>query len=90
MPKMSPYKKAVVTTGTYTDREGNEKKRYLNVGVLFKYEDGGFALKLEALPVGNGWNGFVSFFDIDDKKQGGGSKPTAPRDSYDLNDDVPF
>jgi hypothetical protein len=88
MAKMTPYKKAVVTTGTYTDREGNEKKRYLNVGVLFKYEDGGFALKLEALPVGNGWNGFVSFFDMDDKKQAA-DKPSA-RESYDLNDDIPF
>jgi hypothetical protein len=94
--KMTPFKKAVVKTGTYTDRDGNEKARYLNVGVLFKYEDGGLALKLEAMPVGDGWNGFVSFFDMDDKKgagqrsSGGTSSGQSRRESYDLNDDIPF
>jgi hypothetical protein len=45
----------VAVTGTYTDRNGNERKRYLNCGVVFE-TDKGLSLKLEALPVGHdGW-----------------------------------
>lgn len=98
---MKPYKRAVATVGTYTDRSGNEKKRYLNVGTLFQYDDGNFALKLESLPIGGEWNGFVSFYDIEDKReeprqQSGGSydarRSGAPRESFaaDLDDEIPF
>lgn len=88
---MKPYRRAVAVTGTYTDRQGNEKKRYQNVGTLFQYDDGGFALKLDAVPVGDGWNGFISFYEIEDKREGGQQgrqQSSAP--SYDLNDDVPY
>lgn len=87
MAKMTPFKRAVATTGTYTDRSGNEKKRYLNIGTLFKYEDGGFALKLDAVPVGDGFNGFVSFYDIEDKASGTESRSDARPD---LSDDIPY
>lgn len=70
---MKPYKRAVAVTGTYTDRHGAEKKRYVNVGTLFQYDDGGFALKLDTVPVGTGWNGFLSFYDIEDQPQQRGS-----------------
>lgn len=92
MAKMTPFKRAAASTGSYTDRNGDTKKRWVNVGTLFKYEDGGLSLKLESVPVGEGWNGFISFFDIEDKRDGA-SKPAAassPRESYDLNDDIPF
>jgi hypothetical protein len=88
---MTPYKRAVAVTGTYEVR-GETKKRYTNVGTLFKYDDGGFSLKLDSVPVGDGWNGFISFYDIENKRDGA-SKPAAsasPRESYDLNDDIPF
>jgi len=68
---MKPYRRAVATTGTYTDRQGNEKKRYTNVGTLFQYDDGGFTLKLDSIPVGEGWNGFISFYEIEEKSAGG-------------------
>lgn len=87
MAKMTPYKRAVATTGTYTDRNGAEKKRYLNIGTLFKYEDGGFALKLDAVPVGDGFNGFVSFYDIEDKASGAESRSDGRPD---LSDDIPY
>lgn len=85
---MKPYKKAVATTGTYTDRNGNEKKRYANVGMLFQYDDGGFALKLDTLPVGDGWNGFISFFDLDEKREAAPAKNDGG--SFDDMGDVPF
>lgn len=82
---MRPFKRAVAVTGTYTDRSGAEKKRYTNVGTLFQYDDGGFALKLDTVPVGGGWNGFVSFYDIEAK-----DKPGTPAAELDDSDSVPF
>lgn len=96
MSRMTPHKRAVAVTGTYEVR-GETKKRYVNVGTLFKYEDGGLALKLDSLPVGDGWNGFISFYDIEDRRDGGtrrderqdsGRQERQP--AYDLNDDIPF
>lgn len=97
---MKPYKRAVAVTGSYTDRQGNEKKRYTNVGTLFQYDDGGFALKLDSVPVGDGWNGFISFYDIEDKRDGqsnGGQRSSGggagqARESFaaDLDDEIPF
>lgn len=90
MSKMTPYRRAVAVTGTYTDRQGNEKKRYVNVGTLFQYEDGNLTLKLESLPV-SGWNGFLSFYEIEDRKPQDDVNPRrdAPA-SRDLDDEIPF
>lgn len=92
---MKPHKRAVAVTGKYTDRQGNEKKRYTNVGTLFQYDDGGFTLKLDSVPVGEGWNGFISFYDIEERDgaQGGARQTTAkPREDFsaDLDDEIPF
>lgn len=89
---MKPFKRAVAVTGTYEVR-GETKKRYCNVGTLFQYDDGGFALKLDTVPVGDGWNGFISFYDIEERgggKAAGGSSSGQPKESCDLNDDIPF
>lgn len=94
MASMKPHKRAVAVTGTYTDRQGNEKKRYTNVGTLFQYDDGGFALKLDAVPVGDGWNGFISFYDLEDRKQNDDASPRReqPKQGFsaDLDDEIPF
>lgn len=90
MSKMTPYKRAVAVTGTY-ESGGETKKRYTTVGTLFKYEDGNLSLKIESVPVGGEWSGFVSFFDLDDKKKP--EAKTGARSSNpnpDLNDDIPF
>lgn len=98
MAKMTPHKRAVAVTGSYTDRQGNEKKRYTPVGTLFQYDDGGFALKLDSIPVGDGWNGFISFYDLEDRKQNDDANPRRessreqPREKFsaDLDDEIPF
>jgi hypothetical protein len=91
---MKAYKQAVAVTGSYTDRQGNEKKRYTNVGTLFQYNDGGFALKLDSVPVCDGWNGFISFFDIKprDGAQATDNQVSKSRESFsaDLDDEIPF
>lgn len=96
---MKRYKRAVAVTGSYTDHNGNEKKNYVTVGTLFQYDDGGLALKLDSVPVGGGWNGFISFYEIEDKREGGQAQErrggserqqSGERQSYDLSDDIPF
>lgn len=55
---------AVASVGTYTDRNGQEKKRYVNVGAVFESDDGKYmSLKLESIPVGPNWSGWISFFE---------------------------
>ena len=71
---MKPIKRAVATTGSYTDREGNEKKRYVNLGTLFEYDDGGMVLKLDSIPVGEGFTGFINFYDIEERQERGAGK----------------
>ena len=94
MANMKPYRRAVAVTGTYTDRSGNEKKRYVNVGTLFQYDDGGFSLKLDSVPVGEGWNGFISFYEIEDRRETGTGQRQAdrPRETFsaDMDDEIPF
>lgn len=88
---MTPYKRAVAITGSYKDRSGNEKKRYTPVGTLFQYDDGGFALKLDAAPIGG--EGWISFFDLDQKAkpQGGGGSGAREDFGSDVDgDQIPF
>ena len=73
---------AVVVTGKYTDRNGVEKKRYLNVGVVLEGEKG-MSLKLEALPVG--FDGWINFYEPK-PKTGDAPQATAPA----TEDEIPF
>lgn len=65
---------AVYAGEKYTDREGNEKTRYVNVGALFTRDDGSMTMKLESIPVG--FNGWVNFYEPKDKD---GDKPARER-----------
>ena len=68
MKPMKPIKKAVVTMGKYTDRNGMEKNRYATIGTLLQRDDGSLSLKLDTLPVG-GWEGWINFYDLDENRQ---------------------
>lgn len=46
--------KVVAPAGKYTDAQGNEKTRYVDVGVIIETR-AGLILKAEAIPVG--WDG---------------------------------
>lgn len=54
---------AVATIGEYKDKNGETKKRYINVGTVFENDKGQLSLKLDAVPVGQEWSGWISFFD---------------------------
>lgn len=53
----------VATNGSYKDNQGNEKKRYVNVGKAFTNEHGQISIKLETIPVGPDWSGWVSLYE---------------------------
>jgi len=57
---------AVIVTGEYQDQQGNQKKKYMNIGTLFVYQDGGMSLKLDAMPIGGG---NISFYDKKPKQR---------------------
>jgi hypothetical protein len=64
---MKKIKNIVVITGTYTNREGVEKKRYQTIGSLF--EDGeNFKIKLDTIPLADGgWTGWANCYDVEEK-----------------------
>jgi hypothetical protein len=58
---------AVATVGEYTDREGNKKKRYMNVGTVFQNDEGQLSMKLDAIPISKDWSGFINFYPPKDR-----------------------
>jgi hypothetical protein len=50
----------IATTGTYTNRDGQEKKRWQKIGVVMQTAKG-LTLKMESVPVG--WDGWAPLAD---------------------------
>ena len=51
----------------YTDRNGDEKTRFVNVGAVFERDDGTQCLKIETLPVG--FSGWLNFFEPREREE---------------------
>lgn len=95
---------AVASVGEYEDRQGQKKKRYVNIGAVFESDDGKYlSLKLESIPVGQTWSGWISFFEPKSREQSpaqaahneakaNGYQPGSTKDGgFDsMNDDVPY
>ena len=79
----------MAATGSYKDRDGNEKKRWLKCGVIMRTEKG-LSLKMEAMPVGE-FNGFFALFEPKRDDAPRPQRPAAmPSSSFDdMNDDIP-
>ena len=85
----------VAVTGTYTDRNGQERRRFLNCGAVFE-TDKGLSLKLEALPVG--FDGWFQLYEPREEqqapRQAGKPQLARPRQAAvggeDFEDDLPF
>lgn len=101
MPARRKYD-AVATTGTYRTANGEERKRYTKVGTVFEDDQGRMSLKLDAVPVGPDWSGWISFFAPQDnsgqpqQRQAQTAAPArpappAPADhDFPEDDDIPF
>lgn len=94
---MSKKYDVVAVTGKYTDREGNEKNRYLNIGAVIQTRNG-FMVKLEAVPVG--WDGWAYLNEPKERdgqqtarqpqQRAANAKPQRADDFSDMPDDIPF
>jgi hypothetical protein len=83
---------AAVSTGEYTDKKGVTKKRWMNVGVVMENVKGQLSLKLETVPVGPGWSGWISFFEPKQHAQTPAQEQhqQAKANGYVPEQDIPF
>ena len=80
----------VAITGKYTDATGAEKNRYQKLGVVIQTSNGGYMLKIEAIPVG--WDGSAFLNDPKPREERGAPAKTAPRKpaAPASDDEIPF
>jgi hypothetical protein len=99
-------KELAVVTGTYTDAQGQQKNRYMNVGGVFKTQDGGTfillnrAINFAGLPFKDGSDSvMVGVYDLRDANaQGNAQRATTtqqrsappPPPVQIPDDDIPF
>lgn len=95
-----------VSVGSYTDKDGKEKKRYENVGAVITKDDGGMFILLKRTFNPAGVPGeatsdsvLLSMFSVGEREQqqpqqrSGGGQPQrqqAPASFNDFKDDIPF
>lgn len=61
--------KLVATVGEYQDNEGNTKKRWQKCGIAFVDDEGRLSVKLEAIPCGPEFSGWLNGYDDDEPQQ---------------------
>jgi hypothetical protein len=80
-----------VANGTY-QIDGQEKTRWLRIGVLFQKDSGAYSIKLDAVPVGQEFDGWVQVFE--DKPRGGAPEykaaPARLKNLEEFDDSIPF
>ena len=84
---MKQFKKVVASNGKYTDANGNEKNRYITVGKAFLRDDKSVTIKIDAMPVGPDFNGWLNLYDLDEDRQ---APAAAPAPAPKADDDLPF
>jgi hypothetical protein len=74
-----PTHDLAIRTGEYADRHtGQTKGRWLRIGTVFRHDDGGTSIKLDAIPLGiPDWQGWVSVFPRNQPAGQGRSQPPA-------------
>jgi hypothetical protein len=85
---MKQFKKVVATNGKYTDAQGNEKNRYFTVGRAFLREDKSITIKIDAMPVGPDFSGWLNLYDLDEDRQQQPVAQAAP--AMNVKEDLPF
>lgn len=85
---MKQFKKVVATVGKYTDANGQEKNRYVTVGKAFVRDDKSVSIKVDAMPVGPEFSGWLNLYDLDDEQPR--KAAPAPAMAPVTDDDLPF
>lgn len=76
---MKAIRKLCASNGEY-QKDGETRKRWQRVGTMFKDDDGRVSIKLDSIPVGPDWSGWLSAFPMDDAQHQG---PTTTRNVHD-------
>ena len=88
---MKQFKKVVATVGKYTDANGQEKNRYVTVGRAFIREDKSVSIKVDSMPVGPEFSGWLNLYDLDEDRQGQAPARAAPAPApAPVDEDLPF
>jgi hypothetical protein len=67
---LKPYADLKYKARTYIDEDGKEKGVWVQVGTLFTSPHGSnMAIKLDSVPIGNEWNGWLSIFKRENANQ---------------------
>ena len=77
--------KEAVYSEKYTDKDGNEKTKYTNVGALFQRDDGSMCAKI--------MGSWINFYDKKEQTPNNQSRPSQQSNSghaNDFEDDIPF
>lgn len=85
---MAILKEVVCIIGKYTDKNGQEKNQYLNIGKVIETKTGSQMIKIDSIPVGfDGWAYLNDPRPRDDNK--GNSAPQNEEPPMD-DSDIPF
>lgn len=89
---MSKKYDVVARTGTYTNKNGEEKGKYKNAGMVYE-KNGKFGLMMDSPIILDDEGNVVKFFGLYEPKEKS-NKPKAAedqsQDSDDFSDDIPF
>lgn len=77
------------TIGEYTNGAGETKKRYTNCGSAFTDDQGRISIKLDTVPVGPEWSGWLSLYPVKDRDDRGGQQQPAPARPQPRNHSIP-
>lgn len=87
---MKQFKKVVATVGKYTDANGQEKNRYVTVGRAFIRDDKSVSIKVDSMPVGPEFSGWLNLYDLDEDRQGQAPARAAPAPAPADDTELPF
>jgi len=86
MPSRKIYD-VVATIGEYKTGDGEIKKRYLKCGAMFENDEGNKSIKIDGLPAGSDWNGWLSLYE---PREFNAPTNSPPQITGRKDDDVPF
>ena len=67
MSNLTPYADLKVKVREYTDKDGKTKGVYEKIGTMFSSpHESRYTIKLDTIPVGNEWNGWVNVYPKDE------------------------
>lgn len=82
-------KDMTVVVGEYTNKDGEVKKRYKNIGSLFQRDDGSQCFKLDSVPISADWDGWGNLYDPTPYESNASNNVYKPT-SIQKDDDIPF